>query len=37
MASLIGTSRPTLNTILNELKAINFLDFTRNEIRIKVS
>ncbi len=37
IASLIGTSRPTFNTIMNELKAINFLDFNRNEIRLKVS
>lgn len=36
IASLIGTSRPTFNTIMNELKAVNFLDFSRNEIRIKV-
>lgn len=35
IASLIGTSRPTFNTVMNELKAINFLDFSRNEIRLK--
>jgi len=37
IASLIGTSRPTLNAIMNELKAVQFLEFSRNEIRIKVS
>lgn len=37
IASLIGTSRPTLNTIMNDLKQMNFLDFSRNEIRLKVS
>ena len=37
IASLIGTSRPTLNTILNELKSLDFLDFNRNEIRLKIS
>lgn len=35
IASLIGTSRPTLNTIMNDLKAVQFLDFTRSEIRLK--
>ncbi len=35
IASLIGTSRPTLNTILNELKEENFIDFNRKEIRLK--
>lgn len=34
MASLIGTSRPNLNLLLNELKEENYLDFNRNEIRI---
>lgn len=34
IASLIGTSRPTLNIILNELKEEQHLDFQRNEIRI---
>ena len=34
IASLIGTSRPTLNIILNELKEENYLDFNRKEIRI---
>lgn len=33
IASLIGTSRPTLNILLNELKAENRIDFNRNEIR----
>lgn len=37
IASLIGTSRPTLNTIMNELKASRFLDFNRSEIRLKVA
>lgn len=37
IASLIGTSRPTLNAIMNELKATQFLEFSRNEIRIKVA
>ncbi len=37
IASLIGTSRPTLNAIMNELKATKFLEFSRNEIRIKVA
>jgi len=34
IASLIGTSRPTINILLNELKEENYLDFNRNEIRI---
>lgn len=34
IASLIGTSRPTLNILLNELKEEQLLDFNRNEIRI---
>ena len=34
MASLIGTSRPTLNILLNELKEEKYLEFNRNEIRI---
>lgn len=34
IASLIGTSRPTLNTILNELKEANRISFHRKEIRI---
>ena len=34
IASLIGTSRPTLNILLNELKEENIIEFTRKEIRI---
>ena len=34
IASLIGTSRPTLNILLNELKEENKIDFNRKEIRI---
>ena len=34
IASLIGTSRPTLNILLNELKEDNIIEFTRKEIRI---
>ena len=34
IASLIGTSRPTLNIILNELKDEKILSFHRKEIRI---
>ncbi|MFD2725605.1 Crp/Fnr family transcriptional regulator [Hyunsoonleella rubra] len=34
IASLIGTSRPTLNILLNELKEDNVLEFSRKEIRI---
>lgn len=34
IASLIGTSRPTLNIILNELKEENVIQFGRKEIRI---
>ena len=34
IASLIGTSRPTLNILLNELKEANYIDFNRKEIRI---
>ena len=34
IASLIGTSRPTLNVLLNELKEEKVLEFTRKEIRI---
>jgi CRP-like cAMP-binding protein len=33
IASLIGTSRPTLNILMNELKADNLIDFNRKEIR----
>lgn len=35
MATLIGTSRPTLNILMNELKDEDFLDFTRGEIILK--
>ena len=34
IASLIGTSRPTLNTLMNELKEENVIEFSRKEIRI---
>ncbi|WP_136479815.1 Crp/Fnr family transcriptional regulator [Cognatitamlana onchidii] len=34
IASLIGTSRPTLNILLNELKDDKFIEFNRREIRI---
>jgi len=34
IASLIGTSRPTLNIFLNELRNENYIDFRRKEIRI---
>ena len=34
IASLIGTSRPTLNILLNELKEESYLNFNRKEIRI---
>lgn len=34
MASLIGTSRPTLNILLKELKDEKYLHFSRKEIRI---
>lgn len=33
IASLIGTSRPTLNILLNELKEEHVIDFNRKEIR----
>ncbi|TSE06054.1 MULTISPECIES: Crp/Fnr family transcriptional regulator [Aquimarina] len=36
IANLIGTSRPTLNIILNELKESNIIDFNRKEIRLKI-
>lgn len=35
MATLIGTSRPTLNILLNELKDEHYLDFNRKEIILK--
>ena len=34
IATLIGTSRPTLNILLNELKDAQVLDFNRKQIRI---
>lgn len=34
MASLIGTSRPTLNVLLNELKEEHLIDFNRKEIKL---
>jgi len=34
IASLIGTSRPTLNILLNDLKEEHYIDFKRKEIRI---
>ncbi|APY11966.1 transcriptional regulator [Seonamhaeicola sp. S2-3] len=34
IASLIGTSRPTLNILLNQLKEENMIQFGRKEIRI---
>lgn len=34
IASLIGTSRPTLNVLLNELRGEKVLSFNRKEIRI---
>ncbi|TGV02982.1 Crp/Fnr family transcriptional regulator [Flavivirga rizhaonensis] len=34
IASLIGTSRPTLNILLNELKEEKVIQFSRKEIRI---
>jgi CRP/FNR family transcriptional regulator, cyclic AMP receptor protein len=35
IASLIGTSRPTLNVLLNELKEEDYLNFERKEIILK--
>ena len=35
IASLIGTSRPTLNVLLNELKDEKIIEFHRKEIRIR--
>lgn len=34
IASLIGTSRPTLNSIMNELKEAKIIHFNRKEIRV---
>ena len=35
IASLIGTSRPTLNAMMNELKESDVIDFNRKEVRLK--
>jgi CRP/FNR family transcriptional regulator, cyclic AMP receptor protein len=35
MVTLIGTSKPTLNILLNELKEEHYLDFNRKEIILK--
>ncbi len=35
IASLIGTSRPTLNALMNELKENDLIDFNRKEIQLK--
>jgi len=35
IANLIGTSRPTLNILMNELKVSNVIAFNRKEIRLK--
>lgn len=37
IANLIGTSRSTLNILMNELKENNIIDFNRKEIRLKVA
>jgi CRP-like cAMP-binding protein len=37
IANLIGTSRPTFNSIMNKLKELGQIDFRRNEIRLKIS
>lgn len=37
IAHLIGTSRPTFNSIMNKFKEENRIDFSRNEIRLKIS
>lgn len=34
LATLIGTSRPTLNVLLHELQTDGFLRFTRKEITL---
>ncbi|NVK08768.1 MAG: Crp/Fnr family transcriptional regulator [Tenacibaculum sp.] len=34
IATLIGTSRPTLNTLMNELKQEKVIDFNRKKIRL---
>ena len=35
IATLIGTSRQTLNAMMNELKQENIIDFNRKEIRLR--
>ncbi len=35
IANLIGTSRPTLNQLMNELKEAELIDFGRKELRLK--
>ncbi len=37
IARLIGTSRPTFNSIMNKFRSENLIDFNRNEIRLKFS
>jgi len=37
IAHLIGTSRPTFNSIMNKFREANRIDFSRNEIRLKFS
>lgn len=37
IAHLIGTSRPTFNSIMNKFKEANRIDFKRNVIRLKFS
>lgn len=37
IATLIGTSRPTFNAIMNQFKEEDKIDFRRNEIRLKFS
>ena len=37
IAHLIGTSRPTFNSIMNKFKEERRIDFSRNEIRLKIS
>lgn len=37
IATLIGTSRPTLNNLMKELKQEAFIEFTRGEIVIKMN
>ena len=35
IASLLGTSRPSINVVINELKKENYIDFQRNQIILK--